>query len=109
MRVSQVAETSIRGLALGDAGQFDWGTVGESRDEREVTAHRLHRPAQRREQQIAALLQPRDTVLADDQPSALVIAIPLTDDALYPAATRPAADVLADGIVRPCGLTTCVA
>ena len=38
---------SITGFAVGDAGQFDWGPVGKRRDEREVAAHRLHRPAQR--------------------------------------------------------------
>ena len=40
-----IVDRSIAGLALGDAGQFDRGAVGEPHDEREAAAHGLHRPA----------------------------------------------------------------
>ena len=56
---------SIPGLALGDAGEFDRRSVGERGDQREATAHGFDRPAQCRQQQVAALLQARDAVLAD--------------------------------------------
>ena len=52
-----------RNLAIGDAGEFDRGSVGERGDQREATTHGLDRPAQRRQQQVAALLQARDAVL----------------------------------------------
>ena len=49
---------SIAGLVAGDAGEFDRRMIGKPGDEREAAAHRLHRPAQRGQQHVAALLQP---------------------------------------------------
>ena len=46
-RVCEAAETSVPGLALGDAGELDRRPVGESRDERQAVAHGLDRLAQR--------------------------------------------------------------
>ena len=50
------AAISVAGLTLGDAGELHRRTVGKPRDERQAPALGLDRPAQRRKQEIAALL-----------------------------------------------------
>ena len=64
-RACDAAPTSVARLVLGDAGELHRRPVGKPRDERQAPAHGLDRPAQRREQEIAALLQPPHRVLAD--------------------------------------------
>ena len=54
----------IAGVVFGDARKFNRGPAGEPCDEQECSAHGLDRPAQRREQQVAALLQQRNRILA---------------------------------------------
>ena len=48
----------VAGFVLGDARNLDRRAVGEPGDEREAPAHCFDRPAQRRKQQVAALLEP---------------------------------------------------
>ena len=59
------ANSSTARVILGDARQHDWRTVGEFGHQRQVPAHCLDRLPQRGQQQIAALLKPRDAVLRD--------------------------------------------
>ena len=47
---------------LGDPREFDRRAVGESRNEREAPTHRLHRPSQCGEQQVASLFESGDAV-----------------------------------------------
>lgn len=56
---------SIAGVVFGDAGKLDWRAVGEAGDQRQAAADRFNSPAQRGQQQVAPLLQPRNGVLTD--------------------------------------------
>ena len=55
-------------FVLDDARQNDRRAVRELGDKRQIPAHRFYRLPQRGQQQIAALLKPRDAVPGDSKP-----------------------------------------